>query len=56
MSITLEEINQDIQDRDYILATPQNKIIPSFYKLEDDTILSVVYKINHVLKIALFNE
>ena len=33
----------------YILAVPKNKPTPSYYKLGDGTILSVLVSINHVL-------
>lgn len=34
----------------YIIATPQKIPIPSFYKLGDGTILSVLTRINHLLQ------
>ena len=44
-----EEIEQEVQNMGYFIARPR-KIIPSFYKLGDGTILKVIVSINHVIQ------
>lgn len=44
-----EDIARHIQDMGYILATPTRPPTPSYYKLGDSTILSVLISINHIL-------
>lgn len=43
------EIAEHVQAMGYILAVPKSTPVPSYYKLGDGTILSVLVKINHVL-------
>lgn len=43
------DIAELVRSMGYILATPKNTLTPSYYKLGDGTILSVLIKINHVL-------
>lgn len=43
-----EEINSDIKEMGYILATPVNTY-PSFYKLKDETIIKIEVLINHLI-------
>ena len=50
MVVPIEEIHKEIQNMGYVTATPQRTPIPSFYKLGDGTILSVLTKINHLLQ------
>ena len=42
------EINSKIENMGYILATP-SKVIPSYYRLKDNTILKVIVIINHLI-------
>ena len=42
------EINSKIEKMGYILAT-SSKIIPSYYKIKDNTILKVIVIINHLI-------
>lgn len=44
-----EEIEQEVVNMGYFMARPR-KIIPSFYKLGDGTILKVIVSINHVIQ------
>ena len=48
-SDTAQDIESQLQKMGYILATPANPPIPSYYGLEDGTILSVLARINYVL-------
>ena len=45
---TEEEIETEIIKKGYIIANP-SKIIPSYYKLKDNTIIKVVVIINHLI-------
>ena len=45
---TGEEIETEIIKKGYIIANP-SKIIPSYYKLKDNTIIKVVVIINHLI-------
>ena len=47
--MSIEEIHQNILGMDYVIATPRQKPMPSFYKLADGTILSVLIKVNHLI-------
>ena len=42
-------IEPRIHDMGYILATPADTPIPSYYELGDGTILSVLARIDHIL-------
>lgn len=44
-----EEIEQEIGNMGYYIARPR-KIIPSFYKLGDGSILKVIVSINHIIQ------
>lgn len=46
----IKEIQKEVQCMGYITAVPQRTLIPSFYRLGDGTILSVLIKINHLLQ------
>ncbi len=50
MAIPLEEIQKDIQAMGYITATPRKTPMPSLYKLNDGTILSITTHINHFIQ------
>ncbi len=50
MSESIEKINQDIANMGYVVVTPIKPIVPSFYKLEDGTILSALIKVDHLLQ------
>lgn len=50
MTVTKDEIVKRIQGMGYIVATPQKSPIPSFYELDDGTILSALVIVNHLLQ------
>lgn len=50
VAIAIEEIQDNIRAMGYITATPRGIPTPSFYKLGDGTILSVLTRINHLLQ------
>ena len=50
MAIPLEEIYKDIQDMGYITVNPRRAPVPSFYKLTDGTILSLITHVNHLVQ------
>lgn len=50
MIMPFEKIQEKINDMGYITAVPQKTPVPSFYKLGDGTIISVLTRINDVLK------
>jgi hypothetical protein len=43
-----DEINNEIKSMGYIIAT-SSKIIPSYYRLKDNTIIKVIVIINHLI-------
>ena len=43
------DVERQIQDMGYILATPIKSPMPSLYKLDDGTILTALIKVNHIL-------
>lgn len=50
MDETLESIQDRIKRMGYITVTPRKRPTPSFYELEDGTIISVMITINHILQ------
>ncbi len=48
--LALDEPTNQITNMGYIETIPLKPIIPSFYKLEDGTIISVLCKLTHILK------
>lgn len=50
MAISLDEIYKNIQDMGYITTTSRHAPVPSFYKLSDGTILSLITHINHLVQ------
>lgn len=48
MDIPIEEIEENIQSMGYVTAKPQSLPIPSYYKLGDGTIISVLIRINQI--------
>ena len=49
MTIPIEEIFKEIKGMGYVTSTPRKILQPSFYKLGDGTILSVLIRINHLV-------
>ncbi len=49
MTIPIEEIIDEIKGMGYVTATPRKFLEPSFYKLEDGVILSLLVRINHLV-------
>lgn len=50
MITPMEQIYKNIRDMGYVTAVPRHKPVPSFYKLEDDTILGVITNVNYLIQ------
>ena len=49
MTVPTEEIYDDIKNMGYITAMPKKSLEPSFYKLPDGSIISLLIRINHLV-------
>ncbi len=49
MTIPLEEIYKEVKDMNYIIVNPRHTPVPSFYKLDDGTMLGILTRINHLI-------
>ncbi len=49
MSVPIQEIYGSIKNMGYVTATPQKPLQPSFYKLPDGSILSLLIRISHLV-------